>query len=196
MVLSAISYQSVMSIRRNLRVSAALAAVALPLAACGSSGSPSNPTAATKRADGLAFAQCMRTHGVPSFPDPGSNGSGGLVLQRRIGSGSSMTVNGVSVSAPAFQSAMQSCRHYLPNGGHPGPLSASQRAAMLRFSQCMRSHGLTNFPDPTFGANGGVGLDLEHARGLDPNSPAFRAAQNACGSAIGGLQMKTGSSRG
>jgi hypothetical protein len=177
-----------MSLRRSLLVTAALAAIALSLAACGSSGSPSNANGATKRSDGLAFAQCMRTHGVPNFPDPGGNGNGGIEIQRRIGSGSSMTVNGVSVSAPAFQSAMQNCRKYLPNGGHPPPLSASQRAAMLRFSQCMRTHGITNFPDPTFGANG-AGLDLGRSNGIDPNSPAFQAAQNACGS-IAGLKKR------
>jgi hypothetical protein len=175
-----------MSLRRSLLVTAALAVVAFPLAACGSSGSPSGATGATKRFDALAFSQCMRTHGVPNFPDLGSNGSVGFEVQRRVGSGSSMTVNGVSVSAPAFQSAMQSCRKDLPNGGHPPPLSASRRAAMLRFSQCMRTHGITNFPDPTFGANGGARIGFGPSSGINPQSPAFQNAQKACASASGG----------
>jgi len=130
----------------------------------------------------VAFAKCMRAHGVPNFPDPGSNGSGGLQIQasQRAGSGPSMKVNGVSVDAPAFQSAMQSCRSQLPNGGHPPPLTASRKAAMLKFSQCMRTHGLPNFPDPTFGSSGRVGLLFRAQSRLDPNSPQFKQAQAAC----------------
>ena len=48
----------------------------------------------------------------------------------------------------------------------------------LRFSQCMRSHGVPNFPDPT-PANGGVGLKL-NGTGINTQSPQFLAAQRAC----------------
>jgi hypothetical protein len=166
--------------RTHLLAAAVLAAVALPLAACGS-GTASASSASSKRDAMLTFAQCMRTHGVPNFPDPGSNGSGGIMIQQRAGSGASMSVNGVAVQAPAFQAAMQSCRKDLPNGGHPPPLSASRRAAMLRFSQCMRAHGVTNFPDPTFGQGGGVRIGFGPSSGINPQSPAFQAAQKACG---------------
>jgi hypothetical protein len=126
----------------------------------------------------------MRAHGVPNFPDPGTNGHGGLMIEssQRSGGGGSLKVNGVSVGSPAFRSAMQTCRSKLPNGGRPSAPSASQRAALLRFSQCMRAHGLTNFPDPTFQSNGAVGLEFGRQSGLDPNSPAFRTAQKACAS--------------
>jgi hypothetical protein len=154
------------------------------IAGCGSSGTPG--AAATKRSDMLAFARCMRTHGVQNFPDPGSNGSGGLQIQDRVGSGGSLKVNGTSVSSPAFQGAMQACHSKLPNGGQPPALSAAQRAAMLKFSQCMRTHGLTNFPDPSFGPGGAVRLRVGPAGGLDPNSPAFQSAQKACAAYRGG----------
>ena len=123
----------------------------------------------------------MRSHGVPNLPDPSTNGHGGLQFQQtqRSGSGPSLRVNGVSVNAPAFQSAMQACRSYLPNGGQPPQLSASQRQAMLQFAQCMRAHGLPNFPDPVFNA-GRVGFRAGPGTGLDPSSPAFKAAQGAC----------------
>ena len=97
--------------------------------------------------------------------------------------GSTM-VNGVSVNGPAFQSAMTACRSKLPNGGHPKPLSEAQRNKMLAFSQCMRAHGLTGFPDPTFSDNG-VGIRLGSKAGIDPNSPAFQSAQKACGGGLG-----------
>jgi hypothetical protein len=66
-----------------------------------------------------------------------------------------------------------------PELGHGG-----RRDAILKFSQCMRSHGLTNFPDPVF-SGGGAQLRLSPASGLNPSSPAFKSAQAACGSLIG-----------
>jgi len=176
------------------RIGGALVAIAasLGLAACGSSGSGA-PGSAVKASDFLAYAQCMRAHGVPNFPDPSSNGGGGLQIQQsqRAGSGPSLKVNGVSVDAPAFQSAMRSCQSKLPNGGRPPPLSAARRAAMLRFSQCMRDHGVTNFPDPTFSSKGGVRIDFGASSGLNPSSPTFQAAQKACAPVGGGFRVKT-----
>jgi hypothetical protein len=168
-----------MPLERSISYAVAVLGASLGVAACGSSNSGKSGTGAD-RSQALAFAQCMRAHGVPNFPDPRTNGGGGLLIQQKAGSGASLTVNGVSVSSPAFQSAMRSCRSYLPNGGHPPPLSASRRAALLAFSRCMRAHGITNFPDPTF-QNGGVGLRFGSSSGIDPSSPAFQAAQKACG---------------
>jgi hypothetical protein len=169
-------------------------AVAAPLlAACGSSDPSNNISAATKHSDAVAFAGCMRSHGVPNFPDPTGNGHGGLDIQasQRSGSGQSMKVNGVPVNAPAFQSAMQQCRSKLPNGGRPTAAEiATMHAKALRFSACMRSHGVPNFPDPQFGSGGGGEVRLSGA-GLDPSSPAFKSAQAACGSIIGAGGFKT-----
>jgi hypothetical protein len=174
-----------------LRGVAAVAALALPLAACGSSspGSSSSSSRNAKASSQIAFANCVRSHGVPNFPDPGSNGRGGLLLQQsdRSGSGQSMTVNGAPVSAPAFKAAMQTCRKYLPNGGHPSAAqTAQQKAKALAMARCMRSHGVPNFPDPTFqsGPGGDVGVRIG-GPGLDPNSPAFKSAQQACGPIFG-----------
>jgi hypothetical protein len=94
------------------------------------------------------------------------------------------SVNGVTVNAPAFKSAMQACRSKLPNGGQPVPLSASRRNAMLAFSRCMRGHGVSGFPDPTF-AGGGAQLRIDKGTAIDPNSPAFKTAQQACASILG-----------
>jgi hypothetical protein len=79
---------------------------------------------------------------------------------------------------------MQTCRSKLPNGGNPGPPSQSQRRQALAFSQCMRAHGVPNFPDPDFSGNG-IRIHVGSGSGLDPNSPAFKSAQQACGSLIG-----------
>ena len=176
-----------MSSLASRRAFAALIAAALPLAACGSSGSnPSGATGTNAAAPAdynraLQFAQCMRAHGVPNFPDPKANGSGGMLIQAGPGG---TKVNGVPVNGPAFQSAMQACHSKLPNGGKLQALSAARRQQMLRFSQCMRAHGISGFPDPTF-SGGRAGLQLNRDSGIDPNSPAFQSAQKACGAPLG-----------
>jgi hypothetical protein len=156
-----------------------VAGLGLGVAGCGSSSNPTSTSLAgapsgSKAATMVAFAQCMRSHGVPNFPDPGS----GLRIQQ---TGGSVSVNGVQLNGPAFNSAQQACHSYLPNGGRPPQLNASQRQSALKFAQCMRSHGMTNFPDPNFGA-GGVEIHIDAQSGLNPKSPAFKAAQQACGS--------------
>ncbi len=164
----------------------ALLASGLLLAACGSSGpgkSSASLASATTNSP-IAFAKCMRASGVPNFPDPGSNGNGGFTIQskQRAGSGASLSVDGVAVSAPAFQSAMQACRKFMPNGGAPSAAqSAKMRADALAMSSCMRAHGVPNFPDPIFGTGpaGGVSVRIG-GPGIDPSSPAFQAAQKTC----------------
>jgi hypothetical protein len=48
----------------------------------------------------------------------------------------------------------------------------------------MRSHGVPNFPTPTFEGHA-VRLALKAGSGLDPRSPQFQAAQKACRSYFG-----------
>jgi hypothetical protein len=63
------------------------------------------------------------------------------------------------------------------------PASASKGARgysqALAFSRCMREHGVSNFPDPT-SSGGGVQLNIGGNSGVNPQSPAFQAAQNGC----------------
>jgi hypothetical protein len=131
-----------------------------------SSGNSSN-----KQFDALKFSQCMRKHGVTNFPDPSSSG-GGISLS---------SGNGIDPNSPTFQTAQKACQSLLPK-----PSAAQQRQAeqnALKFSQCMRAHGVTNFPDPQFNnSGGGIGIKISAGggSGLDPNSPTFKTAQNAC----------------
>jgi len=118
---------------------------------------------------GIAFSRCMRSHGVPNFPDP--NGQGAITF------GSS---DGIDPSSPQFQSAQKSCQKLLPHGGAPTPAQqAKAQAAMLRYSACMRSHGVPKFPDPNF-SGGRISLRIDSKNGIDPQSPQFQSAQKAC----------------
>jgi len=175
-------------------ISLSLLIAAVGLAACGSStpGNAGNATtsqgnSAARAAQALAFSRCMRSHGITNFPDP----NGGRIHIQIQESPNSTNVNGVEVNGPAFRSAMQACRSYLPNGGHPSAAqTAKAKAQALAMSRCMRSHGVTSFPDPKFGSgpDGGVGIQL-NGPGLDPNSPTFKAAQKACGSIFGAAKV-------
>jgi hypothetical protein len=73
--------------------------------------------------------------------------------------------------------------------------SATRRtmADALKYAGCMRSHGLTDFPDPTVGSNGLPSFSLNDSPGsdLDPNSPPYQAAQKACKKDLPNLAPQT-----
>ena len=61
----------------------------------------------------------------------------------------------------------------------------------------MRSHGVSDFPDPTTPAGGGVAFSIDGGPGsdLNPNNPAYKAANHACHSLLpAGVQSATGPS--
>ena len=118
----------------------------------------------------------MRSNGVPSFPDLGSGGT------RIEGPGQTLSVDGVSISAPAFLGARAKCERYLPHATATPAQTAEQTRKDLQFAKCMRGHGVPSFPDPkiTTGTNGNGVVDLRGA-GLNFEARAFNAAAQACG---------------
>ena len=64
------------------------------------------------------------------------------------------------------------------SGAGAGPAGGSARHSELAYSQCMRAHGITDFPDPN--AQGGINLNGGPGTDLNPSSPQFKAANNAC----------------
>jgi hypothetical protein len=119
----------------------------------------------------------MRAHGVSNFPDPNGHG---------------IQITPAIAQSPAFKTAQNACKKYLPNGGAPPATAPGQRAAALAFAKCMRTHGVPDFPDPLTSAPssppaGAVavlelrGMAFELGSGLDPRSPAFQHASSACG---------------
>jgi hypothetical protein len=154
-------------------------AAALLAAACGGSGSPGT-AANTAAQQALKYSQCMRSHGLPGFPDPDSQGGLEITPQAHLNPGS-----------PQFQSAQRACRHLEP-GGITNSLTAAQwREATsqgLKFVACMRAHGVPNMPDPTIqtvtsALLGGTGQVLNfdlRGTGLSPDSPVLKPALQAC----------------
>lgn len=187
---------------RKAAVLTVLLATTIAVAACGgkSPTSTNNATAsntASRQGDALKVSECMRSHGVPQFPDLG--GSGRVGIQASPGGGKAgavISVNGhtLNVSGPAFQRAMQECSKYGPKGpAVSGAQLAKIKQGALKMAACMRAHGVTNFPDPqvTSGPGGhGIGIRLgapsSGGSGFNPNSPAFQHAQRVCGSFLGG----------
>jgi hypothetical protein len=150
----------------------ALIASAVLIAACGGSTSASSsstkPGAATTdvAAKAVAFAACMHSHGLPSYPDPQVSESGNH--------GSIKLSPGGLVRTPAFRSASRACGHLRPDSGAPAAISPQEQAQDLEYARCMRSHGVPSFPDPD---RDGV---FTLPSGIDQQAPRFQRATQAC----------------
>jgi hypothetical protein len=154
------------------------------------SASDNSSANTSKSGNPAAFSACMRENGVPNFPDPDS--------KRRILITSGVDKNGdrtgVDNNTPQFKHAARVCKNLQPEGGRPSAARQAQmRQAMLKYAQCMRSHGVPKFPDPKAGGQ----LTLGTKDGVDPNSPQFKSAQTECqklvpGSPIAGAPPSPG----
>lgn len=141
---------------------AATTALALLAAACSTSpsstaagGSP-NAGDSSSSPSAVAYSGCMRSHGVPGYPDPsdGQLPKGGA--------------QAFGVSSSVFSAAQSACHYLLPGAGSfqeqasqcelagdcPPAVVQQMLAIDRKFAQCMRSHGVPNWPDPTIGLQG------------------------------------------
>ena len=122
----------------------------------------------------LAFARCMRSHGVRNWPDPSSSG----VFAKR-------TPQQLGVSDSQYQAAQNACQNLLPAGANDQfpPAEVQQLLVGMRsFSQCMRSHGVTNWPDPSTDSQGQPQFDITSAgiTSSDRRSPQVQTAMSTC----------------
>jgi len=171
---------------KAVSVSAVVAAGVLGLAACGSnpsipgvaSASSTTTTAASTAHNGsgsgsqarlLKYSQCMRAHGIPDFPDPSS--SGGLSISIHPGSD-------LNPHDPQNVAAQNACKAYRPGGNPTSAQDATANANALKYSKCMQSHGITDFPDP----NGQGTLTVNVGGDIDPDAAKFKSAEKACAS--------------
>jgi hypothetical protein len=130
-----------------------------------SSSSASSPAASAQKVGAVGFAHCMRSHGVTNWPDPNSSG----VFDK-----AKVTSQQLNVSSTVLQAAQNTCQALLPaESVTQQRLNAAQA---LQFSQCMRSHAVSNFPDPD-----GTGRIPDPASlGIDQGATEFQAANVAC----------------
>jgi len=135
---------------RPLVALALLALISLGSAGCGSNAPSETGTAtatstgtgtggkkhATDQDKAVRFAECIREHGVPDFPDANAKGE---------------FVYGVSVSPAVWTKAVDACKVLQPAGSLSSKRSPKQQTASLRFAQCIRENGVKDFPDPANG---------------------------------------------
>jgi hypothetical protein len=173
---------------------AALASAVLPVAACGGSGTPAaavpslghnstataeNGAAGPARSSALhAAAQCIRDHGIPSYPDPvlSANGSVYSDLQsfRQV---PQSTYDAVQRACGALLAAAG-----FDPGAEPPPPQLVQ--AGVRAAECLRAHGLPKMRDPTaqslYAPGHGFGFTLDEIPADGKFSPVFQRAVTAC----------------
>jgi hypothetical protein len=184
---------------RPARTAAAIivtATVALLATACSgsasSAGSGGSPHAGgpANSPSAVAYSACIRSYGVPNYPDPDSSGQLPKTDAQLLG-----------VSTSRYLAARQACRHLLPTGGTlkqredqctqnsdcPPALVQRMLAADRKLAQCMRSHGVPNFPDPTNGGPGGPIFNITKAGISDAASHTreFEAKLTLCGRLAG-----------
>jgi hypothetical protein len=173
-------------------MAAAAIAAAMLIAACGSNSSGSSGSSSSSRhltyaqaqQDAVRFAGCMRSHGVPAFPDPTS--------PRDFKN----SFNSSAARSPAFQTAETACRHVLPGGGQSSQSAVpthAQIAAMVTFARCLRNHGFSHFPDPT--SSGQVTHEMLAEAGINLHQPAVLQAADACVGVTHGVITKAAVAR-
>jgi len=158
-------------------VTAGIVAAGITVAAC--TDGPSSPRAGGLSADGstpatglLAYSSCVRSHGVPSFPDPASSGGIPKESSQQLG-----------VSLSVLEAAQGACQHLIPagqslSGQTRQTVTGQQQEYYLKAATCMRSHGITNFPEPVF--SGGQVEFPQLQRLVDVGSPQFTRAYHVC----------------
>jgi hypothetical protein len=158
-------------VRRITLLAVAGVGVAALTAACGGSPAASAGTTAYQKA--VAYAQCMRAHGEPGYPDPTSNGD--------------FLINGKKdhlVGGSVMAAADKACQHLQPP---VRPLTAAQQrqwtSEALKYVACMRAHGLPGMQDPKAGS---MQFSLS-GTGVKPGSPVIQAAMQACRHLMPGL---------
>jgi hypothetical protein len=170
-------------------LAAVVAIAVLTMPACSSGGRRSSSAGgSTSSPSTVAYSACVRAHGVPTFPDPGSAGQVPKADAQQLG-----------VSATQLQSAEQACAHLLPATGATAEQQQETQCTMagncsqaviqqwmsgLRtLAQCLRSHGEPQWPDPVISSEGGhpAGPHFLYAQaGIDHRSAQVLADVQTC----------------
>jgi len=150
---------------RAVALVALLGCLGLLVGGCGGSSAPITPQ--QEVSSYVAYAACLNKRGVRVE----AARTGGLVWE----AGPGIPTPG----SPPDLAAERDCKSLRPKGGLDHAPTAAQTAQnlalMLRYSKCIRAHGVPNFPDPT-----SQGIRISSSSGINLNSPAFLAAERSC----------------
>jgi hypothetical protein len=154
---------------------ALLAACAVLQAGCGASAASTGTGSASAASSPVVlYADCVRTHGVPDYPDAGP----GIVGDQ----------SGIDTQAPAYHDAQRDCAKLAPGAVAHHKTTERQKTLAVAFSRCVRAHGLPSFPDPVLSVPPpGVAHGIVRAGMYWPlpvgtvQSPRFSTAAVACG---------------
>jgi len=116
--------------------------------------------------EALAYSECMRDNGIADFPDP---------VEHEGGMGLSLP-EGMDPQDEDFKAAEEACEDLQPGPAADETMDPEAYEALLAYSECMRTNGIDNFPDPE--PNGGIMMNGD--MGFDPESDEFQAADEAC----------------
>jgi hypothetical protein len=163
------------------------ASLALLAAACASS-SPSSTSAAdrsTTAQKAIAFSHCMRSHGVSAFPDPTDSGQVPKVSLQQLG-----------VSRSSFLASQTACQRLLPDSDQPSQAHDQQvLPALFNFARCVRSNGVSNWPDPLAESDPGEpdtpGFPRD-IQGVNQNAPQVKTAMDKCQHFLAGIGYGSG----
>jgi len=118
----------------------------------------------------VEWAACMRQHGDPGQADPTISADGNISVIIPTGAPQSLSGEVHGGTAP--------CNQYLAGASSAlrdgKPITEPSQSTELKFTACMRTHGVPNYPDPTGDTTNFNGT------GVDPNSPVVERASNVC----------------
>jgi hypothetical protein len=166
--------------------------LALLAAACGGSGSSTghggsaNAAGSATSASYVSYSACMRSHGVPNYPDPDSSGQLPKPDAHHLG-----------VSSSRLQATQQACQQVLPKTGRAITADSVTQCMMAddcprslvqhlldeerSFAGCMRADGVPNWPDPTIDSEGRPVFSISISKdGFNPYSKPIWGKGNRC----------------
>ncbi|HTX13230.1 MAG TPA: hypothetical protein VME22_31730 [Solirubrobacteraceae bacterium] len=146
----------------------------LTLSATNSARTPAGASKPKADPSLLAFAECMRAHGVPDYPDPRPLGQLPTTRTTQPAPSGGFTAN---PNSPAYETASTDCRSLADASPVTQAAQGQMIAGQLKFAVCMRAHGVPSYPDPS--ATGEIGDDGAIS-GVDPSSPAVQSAEREC----------------
>jgi hypothetical protein len=130
--------------------------------------STSGTLALDKHQKAVKFAACIRSNGVKDFPDPNEKDE---------------FTFGINVTPAVWTKAVDACKDLQPEGFANMDRTPEQQKSGIEFANCIREHGVKDFPDPIQGEPL-VNTYRIPSSNTQSGMNTLNAAMNACRSAM------------